>query len=151
MGLMEKFSQQAPGRSKMTHEQLIGLIESDAKFMDDREDISQYVRSLKAGAGLDKKTIEDGYQQFKDEKAAIELAVIADRHGLAIASLQSFVGGILQRMIFDGEQLGDLLQPLELGWKARTQKELASMKDLVPLLKKRAAGRDISGLNAYDG
>jgi len=55
MGLMEKFSQQAPGRSKMTHEQLIGLIESDAKFMDDREDISQYVGSLKAGAGLDKK------------------------------------------------------------------------------------------------
>jgi len=151
MGLMEKFSQQAPGRSKMTHEQLIGLIESDAKFMDDREDISQYVRSLKAGAGLDKKTIEDGYQQFKDEKAAIELAVIADKHSLAIESLQSFVGGILQRMIFDGEQLGDLLQPLELGWKARTQKELASMKDLVPLLKKRAAGRDISGLNAYDG
>jgi len=53
-------------------------------------------------------------------------------------------------MIFDGEQLRDLLQPLELGWKARTQKELALMKDLVPLLKKRAAGRDISGLNAYD-
>lgn len=67
-----------------------------------------------------------------------------------IASLQSFVGSILQRMIFDGEQLRDLLQPLELGWKARTQKELALMKDLVPLLKKRAAGRDISGLNAYD-
>ena len=53
-------------------------------------------------------------------------------------------------MIFDGEQLTELLAPLELGWKARTQKELALMADLVPLLKKRAGGRDISGLKAYE-
>ena len=53
-------------------------------------------------------------------------------------------------MIFDGEQLTDLLAPLDLGWKARTQKELALMADLVPLLKKRAGGRDISGLKAYE-
>ena len=57
--------------------------------------------------------------------------------------------GILQRMIFDGEQLSDLMAPLELGWKARSQAELALMADLVPLLTKRAQGRDISGLSAY--
>ena len=45
-------------------------------------------------------------------------------------------------MIFDGEQLTDLLAPLELGWKARTQKELALMADLVPMLKRRAGGRE---------
>ena len=53
-------------------------------------------------------------------------------------------------MVFDGEQFVDLLAPLDLGWKARTQKELALMTDLVPLLKKRAPGRDISGLRAYE-
>jgi type I restriction enzyme R subunit len=53
-------------------------------------------------------------------------------------------------MIFDGEKLGDLLAPLELGWKARTQKEIALMEDLIPLLKKRSNGRDISGLSAYE-
>ena len=53
-------------------------------------------------------------------------------------------------MIFDGEQLTDLLAPLDLNWKARTQKELALMDDLVPLLKKRAGGREISGLSAYE-
>jgi type I restriction enzyme R subunit len=37
-----------------------------------------------------------------------------------------------------------------LGWKARTQQELALMDDLMPLLKKLAAGRDISGLSAYE-
>ena len=57
---------------------------------------------------------------------------------------------ILQRMVFDGEQLTVLLEPLELNWKARRIAELALMEDLVPLLKKRAAGRDISGLNAYE-
>jgi len=34
--------------------------------------------------------------------------------------------------------------------KARRVAELALMEDLVPLLKQRAAGRDISGLNAYE-
>lgn len=53
-------------------------------------------------------------------------------------------------MIFDGEQLGDLMAPLELGWKARARAELALMADLLPLLNKRVEGRDISGLSAYE-
>lgn len=53
-------------------------------------------------------------------------------------------------MIFDGEKLGDLMAPLDLGWKARAQAELALMKKLHPLLIKRAGGRDISGLSAYE-
>jgi len=53
-------------------------------------------------------------------------------------------------MVFDGEQLTGLLEPLGLGWRERRVKELALMDDLVPLLKKRAGGRDISGLSAYE-
>ena len=53
-------------------------------------------------------------------------------------------------MIFDGEQLTDLMAPLDLGWRERRERELALMADLVPLLNKRAEGRDISGLNAYE-
>ena len=75
---------------------------------------------------------------------------IAAKHGLATAALQSFVDGILDRMIFDGEQLSDLMAPLELGWKARSHAELALMADLVPLLTRRAGGREISGLSAYE-
>jgi hypothetical protein len=83
-------------------------------------------------------------------QTAAELAAIAQKHHLATAALQPFVDGILARMIFDGEQLSDLLAPLDLGWKARTQAELALMADLLPLLTKRAGGRDISGLSAYE-
>jgi type I restriction enzyme R subunit len=53
-------------------------------------------------------------------------------------------------MIFDGEKLTDLFEPLELGWRERKEKELALMADLIPLLKKLAQGRDISGLGAYE-
>jgi len=38
-------------------------------------------------------------------------------------------------MIFDGEQLTELLAPLDLGWRDRTEKELALMADLVPTPK----------------
>jgi type I restriction enzyme R subunit len=150
MNLIARFSQQAPGKQQMSREQLIGLIESDAKFMEEREDIAEFVRSLQAGQGLDADGIKAGYQRFKDEKNAKELARVASEHGLAIESLQSFVDNILLRMVFDGEQLVDLLAPLDLGWKARTQAELALMNELVPLLKKRASGREISGLSAYE-
>ena len=149
MGLITKFSEKAPGKSKMTREQLIGLISSDAKFMDEREDIAAYIGTLQAGEGLSETAIRDGYTRFKSEKNAAELAAIAQKHGLATVALQTFVDDIFQRMIFDAEQLGDLFAPLDLGWKARTQAELALMADLHPLLTKRAAGRDISGLSAY--
>ena len=150
MGLIAGFSEKGPGKSKMTREQLIGLISSDAKFMNERDDIADYINTLKAGEGLSETAIREGYTRFKAEKNAAELAAIATKHGLATVALQTFVDGILDRMIFDGEQLSDLMAPLDLGWKARTQAELALMADLHPLLTKRAAGRDISGLSAYD-
>ncbi|VVD82499.1 type I restriction endonuclease subunit R [Pandoraea commovens] len=150
MGLIAKFSAKGPGKAKMTREELIGLISADAKFMNERDDIAEYIATLQAGEGLSEAAIRDGYTRFKAEKSSKELADIAAKHGLTAAALQSFVDGILDRMIFDGEQLSDLMAPLDLGWKARTKAELALMDDLHPLLTKRAGGRDISGLSAYE-
>lgn len=150
MGLIAKFSAKGPGKAKMSREELIGLISSDAKFMNERDDIAEYIGTLKAGEGLSEAAIREGYTRFKAERSAKELAAIAAKHGLATAALQAFVDGILGRMIFDGEHLSDLLAPLDLGWKARSQAELALMEDLHPLLTKRAGGREISGLSAYE-
>ena len=132
------------------HTELIGLIASDAKFIGEREDISAYVRGLKAGEGLSEDAIRAGYEKFKADKAAQDMAALCEKHGLPVAEVQAFVDGILSRRIFDGEQLTELLAPLDLGWKARAQKELALMGDLLPLLKKRAGGREIAGLKAYE-
>ena len=134
----------------MSREQIISLIASDAKFADERQDITDYIHTLKQGEGLSEKEIRDGYIKFKAENNAKELAKIADKHGLKAQNLQTFVDSTLRRMIFDGEQLSDLLAPLELGWKARTQKELALVEDLSPLLHKLSGGREISGLSAYE-
>ncbi len=150
MGLLARYTQEKPGKQKMSREELIGLIQSDAKFMEDREDIAAYISTLKVGEGLDEKAIRQGYEAFKTEKSSRELTDIATKHGLEAAALQAFVDGILRRMIFDGEQLSDLMATLGLGWKARTKKELALMEDLIPLLHKLAQGREISGLGAYE-
>ncbi|MGN6655353.1 MAG: type I restriction endonuclease subunit R [Rhodanobacter sp.] len=150
MKLAADISMQPAGKASMSREELIGLIAGDAKFIDEREEITEYVRGLKAGAGLDEAAIRAGYETFKKEKAARELAAIAGRHGLAVPALSAFVEAVLARRIFDGEALTELLAPLELGWKARAHKEGELMAELAPLLRKRAGGREIAGLKAYE-
>ncbi len=150
MGLIAKSIDDKPSKQKMTRQQLIDLISASSNLMEEREDIVAYINSLQAGESLNEKTIREGYEAFKTEKSAKELAAIADKHGLASKALQSFVDSILDRMIFDGEKLSELLEPLGLGWKARTQAELILMDELIPLLNKLAQGREISGLAAYE-
>ncbi len=150
MKLVTDFQAKPAGTVKMTREELIGLVAADSKFMDDRDVVTEYIMNLKADGGLDESAIRAGLQRFKDERSARELADVSTKHALPAATLGAFVDAILARNIFDGERLTELLAPLDLGWKARTQKELALMADLVPLLKKRAAGREISGLRAYE-
>ncbi|RML96784.1 type I restriction endonuclease subunit R, EcoR124 family, partial [Pseudomonas savastanoi] len=150
MSLIARMTQQVPGKLTMNREQLIGLIQSDSKFIDEREDIAEYIRGLPVGEALEDKQIRTGYEHFKVEKNTRELANIAAKHGLASDVLQTFVNDVVRRCIFDGDALSELMVPLGLGWKARTQKELALMEDLTPLLQKLAQGREISGLNAYE-
>lgn len=140
----------APARQAMSRDELVGLIQSEANLTEEREDLVAYIYSLKSDEGRCEREIRDGYERYKAEKIGAQLAEIAERHGLEAAALHAFVEGILARMIFDGERLSDLLAPLELGWKARAQKELALMADLMPLLRKQVQGREISGLGAYE-
>ncbi|KRC80216.1 type I restriction endonuclease subunit R [Sphingomonas sp. Root241] len=150
MGLIARYTQNLPGKLKMSREQLIGLIQSDAKFIDERDDIAEYIRGLSADQPLDEREIRAGYERFKAAKKVQALTAIADKHRVDAAALQTFVDVVLRRRIFDGDGLSELMAPLELGWKARTQAELALMEDLAPLLHKLAQGREISGLSAYE-
>ncbi|WP_264273331.1 type I restriction endonuclease subunit R [Duffyella gerundensis] len=149
MGLIAK-STQKTGKQKMTRQELIDLICANANLMEERENIIAYINSLKTGEAFNEKQIREGYQDFKAQKAAQELTLIAVRHGLQTQTLRTFVDGIMDRMIFDGEQLTDLFTPLGLGWRARRVAELALMEDLVPYLQKQAEGCEISGLDAYE-
>ena len=109
MKLIAKYSGQDPKKVKISREQLIGLIQSDAKFLDEREEITEYVRSLTEGEGLDEAAIRAGYEQFKTDKQAREIEGLAKAHCLTTESLSAFVDTVLQRMVFDGEELTDLM------------------------------------------
>lgn len=150
MGLIARYTNSRNSKQRVTKEQLISLVASSANLIDEREDIREYIDSLDEVNGKTEQEIKEGYETFKAEKYAKQLASIADKHGITADSLREFVEQIMERMIFDGEKLSDLLAPLELGWKARIKAELALMDDLVPLLKRLAAGREISGLSAYE-
>ena len=150
MSLIADSTQQKPAKQKMTKGQVISLLSSNTNLMDEQEDLTEYINGLDWNSGQDVETLRKGYDTFKDDKYNKELAAIAHQHGLQTVDLKNFVENIMSRMIFDGERLTDLLEPLELSWKERRVKELALMADLVPQLNKLAQGREISGLAAYE-
>ena len=150
MNLIADSTQNKPAKQKMTKSQVISLLKSNSNLMDEEEDLTEYINSLDWNSGQDVDNLRKGYDKFKDDKYNKELAEIANKNGLETKDLKVFVEQIISRMIFDGEKLTDLFEPLELGWRERKEKELALMVDLIPLLKKLAQGREISGLAAYE-
>ena len=150
MSLISRYTYGTAKKQKMTKEQLVGIIESDAKFLDEKEDITAYIDSLKVGLGLSEEEIKKGYQAFKAQKISKQINEIALKYGIASDELSAFVELTLSRMIFDAQKLGDLFAPQGLGWKERGKKEVALMEELMPVLKKQAGDNEISGLKAYE-
>ncbi|MFA5214600.1 type I restriction endonuclease subunit R [Sulfuricurvum sp.] len=149
MNLIARYTQTTK-KQKMTKEQLIGIIDSDAKFLGEREDITAYINTLEVGSGLSEEEIKKGYEEFKSQLSAHKLDEIATKHGIDKKAFSDFVELIMNRFIFDGELLSDLLAPQELGWKVRAKKESEIMEDLIPILRKLAGEQEISGLSAYE-
>ena len=79
----------------MTREELIGLISADAKFMNERDAIAS--TSALRGEGL-RAAIRDGCARSRPRRTPGS-PTSPPGHGLATAALQTFVDGILDRMI----------------------------------------------------
>lgn len=150
MELVAETTQQKISKQKMTKDQIVGLIRSHSNMMDEEEELSEYINNIDWSVGYSKDDLNDGYDAFKLDKFNNVVLSIANNNDLAVEQLHSFIEGIINRMIFDGEKLTDLLEPLDLGWRDRRDRELQIMTELVPLLKKLAQGREISGLAAYE-
>jgi type I restriction enzyme, R subunit len=149
MQLLAESTQQTIGKQTLNRDELIGLIAADAKFIDEREEITEYIRTLPTGK-QDESAIRAGYELFKDNKRAATFRKIAGDHNLDKAALQAFVDLTLKRMVFDSDQFSELFSPLGLGWRERSRAEQALLTDLGPQLKHLAHGREISGLAAYE-
>ncbi len=151
MGLIARYTGQDPRQpDSLTRDGIIGLIRSDARFLNERNLITEYVDSLTEGEVLDQEEVTEGYNQFKAGKEKEETAALARRNGLAEDAFAVFVETILRHGIFDGERLTDLMAPLGLGWRERSRRERALMDSLIPILRKRADGQEIAGLDAYE-
>ena len=150
MNLISDSTQQKTTKQKMSKEQVKNLLKSTSNLMDEEQDLSDFIDNLDWTKGYRKEELTQLFDAFKNQKYNKELAEIANKHGLTTVTLKTFVENILARMIFDGEKLTDLLIPLELSWKERSQRELSLMEDLIPQLKKLAQGVEISGLEAYE-
>ncbi|MHA7110777.1 type I restriction endonuclease subunit R [Sunxiuqinia elliptica] len=140
----------ALSKQNMTKQQIKSLLKSNSNLMDEEEDMTDFIDSLDWSKGQSTEELKENFEIFKVEKHEKELAAISKKHGLQTAAIKAFVEDIINRMIFDGEKLTDLMEPLDLGWKQRSKAETALMNDLVPELKKLAQGREISGLAAYE-
>ena len=96
MELIAKFSGRTRKKLKMSREQLIGLIQSDAKFLDEREDITEYVRSLKAGEGLDETPSATATSSSRPRRRPRRSPASPRRTAWRPSRLQAFVDSILQ-------------------------------------------------------
>ncbi len=150
MRLLSKYTDKKPSREKMTRDQIIRLICSDSKLMEEREDLRDYIKSLRVGTKLSPEDISDGYQKFRDKKFKSDIVAVAEEHEIDGDALQSFVEAVMDFMVLDGERLSGLVSLQGGNWKERIYKERGLMSDLIPLLKKRAKGHEISGLSAYE-
>jgi type I restriction enzyme R subunit len=150
MDLIADSTQHKPAKQKMTKSQIISLLKSNANLMAEEEDLTEYINQVDWTQSQTADELKQNLEIFKVQKYNQELTAIAQAHGLQTTHLKAFIEQIMNRMIFDGEKLTDLMEPLELGWKQRSKAETALMAALVPQLKKLAQGREISGLAAYE-
>lgn len=150
MSLLAISSHQSPEQVEMTRRQLVALIAADAKFMDERDIITDYINTLATDQPLDEQSLRQGYLAFRHQARSRRIDGLAARHGLDPAALHALVQTVLQRGRFDSDDLRPLLAPLHLGWKARSHKEVDIMADLAPLLRTLADGQEVHGLEAYE-
>lgn len=134
----------------MSREELLNLLFSTSNFMDEKEDIRDYILSLQENTPLTEEEIKQGYLLFKENKIKNAILALAEEFYLVPEALQTFVDETIKRNIFDAEKLTELFAPLELGWRERAKKEIALMDSLTPLLYKLNNGKEISGLGAYE-
>lgn len=93
MGLIAKMTQAPAGKRTMNREQLIGIIQADAKFIDERDDIAEYPTQISSLKLALPSMEEQG--RIADTIFAVERVIVAQRNRLI--DLKSHKSGLLQQ------------------------------------------------------
>ena len=153
LNLVTKTADQPQEQRIRALRKIVDLIRSHSNLIEQKEDLLEYFEPISEFDWSQAETLErlmKNIERFRVEKYQCQQIGIAQKHRLKPEALKTFVETIITRMIFDGEKLTELMEPLDLDWKERGQAETALMKDLIPVLKKFAQGDEISGLSAYE-
>lgn len=145
---------QAPKTFKVTPEQIIDIIGSNADMLEERDYLIEFVHlilneSKTKSVKIEKEEFHERYEVFRQAKIRAEKEAVCQEFGIAYDKLETFIARTVKRLILDTEDLEELLADEKLGWKERGAKEKAIVVALIPLLKKLTKGKDISGLSAY--
>lgn len=133
----------------MTKEQLILFLKSYSNFMDEQEDIIEFVETLEVGIGLSEEEIKKAYKQFKETKRNNALINLAKEFNINEKELIRIANDTIRQMSFSGDMLDGLFSD-RLNWKERAKLEEKLMAKLIPILNKMAEGHTIRGLDAYE-
>lgn len=79
MALIARYASQTPGKQKMSREELIDLIQSDAKFIDDRDALTEYIYSIDTTQPHTVLGVREEYVQYKVAKTTQAIADVAVR------------------------------------------------------------------------
>src|SRR5690625_4338967 len=77
MRLLEKDSHLTPDKQKRNREQILAMLAADAKFIDEMEDLREYIYRLQLGEAMTKYKLYTGFDRFKDEKKTRVLTELA--------------------------------------------------------------------------
>lgn len=150
MSLISKYTYSGSSSStEMTKDEIIDALKSYSNLIEERDDIIDYVKTLKVGECISVNDIKEGYKKYKEYKRSKELKDIAEKFNINKDKLVRFALDIVRQKHFNGEDLSNIL-PDNVGWKEKSDIELRLMRMLIPVLNKMAEGREIRGLELYD-
>lgn len=146
MRLISDFTQQPAGAKKaLTLQQIQEIIESDAKFALDQEDLLAYVDSIQNSV-LTEEQVKAGFRQFQKDKRYRALDKLAQSVGLEPVVLRELVDTAISKGAWDSLALSEVMKPIYPGWKERMEKEKALKEALRPVVDGLSGGREVRGL-----
>ena len=121
MALIAKYTQTEPKKQKMSKEQLTTCFRLLPICLMKEKILSNISIRFKLVWLWMKRKSKQGIRN-SEQKNNQEINIIAKKHGIEIQSLQAFIQETIDRMIFDGEKLSDLLAPLDLKLERKNAK-----------------------------
>ena len=148
MALISRLVTEEPERREMTREELVALIRSHSNLPDEQDDILDFIQHPEDINGRTAEEISDDFRRFREAKWNRHLRELAHRHGVDQERLSAFIESTLDIMRYDDGRLSDLFTDADLDWLERVSRKNHLRADLIPLIRRRAAGQEVDSLPA---